>query len=85
MDRIAATRRSSAADHSAIFLPEPDGTTYRAIVAEGEDAEAMRDHRGGRRHHRQHDRKRPRRSVNDAAHDARGVRIPGTEDDTTSA
>ena len=42
MDRIARHARDlTSADNSAIFLPDPGGQTYRAIVAIGDMAEAL--------------------------------------------
>ena len=42
MDRIARHAKDlTSADNSAIFLPDPDGQTYRAIVAIGDMAEAL--------------------------------------------
>src|SRR5262249_33799605 len=43
MDRIARHARDLLhADNSAIFVPDPDGRTYHAIVAIGEVAEAIK-------------------------------------------
>ncbi|HEX8739008.1 MAG TPA: GAF domain-containing protein [Casimicrobiaceae bacterium] len=43
MDRIARHAKDLlAADNSAIFLPDPGGSTYRAIVALGEVAEQLK-------------------------------------------
>ena len=64
MDRIARHAKDlTSADNSAIFLPDPGGQTYRAIVAIGDIAEALQsaDDRGGRGHHRQPAAERPRR------------------------
>ncbi|MDH5331230.1 MAG: GAF domain-containing protein, partial [Aquincola sp.] len=81
MDRIAAhAKELLAAQNSAIFLPDADGKTYRAIVALGDLADtlkatAIEPGRGiigsliasGRAEF-----------VNDSAADARAVPIPGT-------
>jgi GAF domain-containing protein len=91
MDRIAHhAKELLAADHSAIFLPQgtKDGAapTYRAIVAEGEDAAQVKDAAivsgvgiigsiiaSGRAEY-----------VNDVDHDPRAVLIEGTEQAATS-
>ncbi|HEY7945636.1 MAG TPA: GAF domain-containing protein, partial [Casimicrobiaceae bacterium] len=84
MDRIARHARNLLnAGTSAIFLPEPGGQTYRAIVAVGDIAEAIQSTvinvgegiignlvQSGQ----------PER-INDAAADPRAIQIPGTEKD----
>ncbi len=83
MDRIARHAKDLLrAGSSAIFLPDPGGTTYRAIVAVGDIAEAVQSTviTVGRGHHRQ-----PRRaaaapsSSTTPASDPRAIQIPGTE------
>ena len=82
MDRIAAhAKELLGAQNSAIFLPDADGQTYRAIVALGDMADEAQGHRhrAGARHHRQPDRRAASAEfVNDTAADARAMPIPGT-------
>ena len=82
MDRIAGHAKDLlGGDNSAIFLPDPGGTTYQAIVAIGKDSEAIRSSvveagvgiigslvQSGRAEY-----------VDDTQADARGVQIAGTE------
>ncbi|HWH83661.1 MAG TPA: GAF domain-containing protein, partial [Burkholderiaceae bacterium] len=82
MDRIAAhAKELLAAENSAIFLPEPGGRQYRAIVALGELAQTLKTTvvepgRGIIGHLIESGRPE---FVNDTAADPRGVRIDGTE------
>jgi GAF domain-containing protein len=67
---------------SALFLPEPDGTTFRAITAVGEIADQLRDEtislgRGILGSIAAHKRGE---IVNDTSSDPRGIKISGTED-----
>jgi signal transduction histidine kinase/CheY-like chemotaxis protein/2C-methyl-D-erythritol 2,4-cyclodiphosphate synthase len=82
MDRIARHAKDLLhCDNSAIFLPEPDGRSYRAIVAVGEVSDQIAATEittgsgiignilaAGRAEY-----------VNDTASDARGIQIAGTE------
>ncbi len=84
MDRIARHAKDLlTADSSAIFLPDAGGTSYRAIVAIGDVAEALRETtiepgvgiigslvQSGRAEF-----------INDTQSDSRGVQIAGTEQD----
>jgi GAF domain-containing protein len=82
MDRIAAHAKELLdAGNSAIFLPEGDGSTYRALVALGDLAEklkatAVEPGRGIIGSLIQSGRPE---LVNDTAADPRAVHIPGTE------
>jgi GAF domain-containing protein/DNA-binding response OmpR family regulator len=81
MDRIAGHAKDLlGADNSAIFLPDADGRTYRAIVAIGDIADVLKDEAvvagegiignivlSGRAEY-----------INDTAADPRGVQIAGT-------
>ncbi len=82
MDRIAAHARDLlAAQSSAIFLPDADGTRYRAIVAKGEIADGLKATAiepghgiiGSLLQSGQPE------LINDTAADARGVQLAGTE------
>ncbi|HZI82705.1 MAG TPA: GAF domain-containing protein, partial [Casimicrobiaceae bacterium] len=84
MDRIAGHARNLLnTSSSAIFLPEPDGQSYRAIVAVGDIASEIQSTvinvgegiigsivQSGRAEF-----------VNDASSDARAIQIPGTENE----
>ncbi len=82
MERIAAhARQLLAADTSAIFLPEPDGRQFRAIVAQGDAAEQIQAavvERGIGIIGSVLQSGRPE-FVNDTGADARAVQIGGTE------
>ncbi|HEX6974270.1 MAG TPA: GAF domain-containing protein, partial [Vicinamibacterales bacterium] len=81
MDRIAAhAKELLAAADSAIFLPAADRRTYRAIVAHGRSAEALRATtivRGEGIIGRLIDSGQPE-LINDAHADTRGVQVAGT-------
>ena len=82
MDRIAShAKELLGADTSAIFIPEADGRSYRAIVAIGNDADVIREDTvesgvgiigtlvtSGHAE-----------LINDTGSDARGIQIAGTE------
>jgi GAF domain-containing protein len=82
MDRIAGhAKELLRANDSAIFLPDPDGRTYRALVAVGETAGAIRAtvvETGVGIIGSLLESGRPER-INDTAADPRGVQVPGTE------
>ena len=81
MDRIAGHAKDLLrASDSAIFLPEPGTTTYRAIVAVGEAAEAIRETAvtGGEGIIGSLLVSGKAEYINDTAADPRGVQIPGT-------
>ena len=81
MDRIAHHARDLLqAGSSAIFLPEPDGSTYRAIVATGDIADAIKATviEGGVGIIGSLIQSGKAEFINDAQADERAVRIPGT-------
>jgi len=85
MDRIAGHARDLlGASNSAIFLPDPNGKTHRAIVAVGESAEALRSLRAATVQvgvgiiGNLLESGRPE-LINDTRADPRGVQIPGTD------
>ena len=84
MDRIAHHARDLlAAGSSAIFLPEPGGSTYRAIVATGEIADAVKATviEGGVGIIGSLVQSGKAEFINDAQADPRAVQIPGTGED----
>ena len=81
MDRIALhAKKLLRANNSAIFVPDPGTTTYRAIVAHGEVADAMKAMviKGGVGIIGSIIESGKPEFVNDAEADSRGVQIPGT-------
>jgi GAF domain-containing protein len=85
MDRIAGHARDLlGASNSAIFLPDPNGKSHRAIVAVGESAEALRSLRAATVQvgvgiiGNLLESGRPE-LINDTRADPRGVQIPGTD------
>ena len=81
MDRIARHAKDLLqAGNSAIFVPDPGTTTYRAIVAHGDVADAMKAMviKGGVGIIGSIMQSGKPELVNDAEADPRGVQIPGT-------
>jgi GAF domain-containing protein len=84
MDRIAGHARDLlGANNSAIFLPEPDGKTHRAIVAVGEATErasrARPPCRPASASSATCSKAAGPERINDTGADSRGVQIPGTD------
>ena len=81
MDRIAGHAKDLLqAGNSAIFVPDPGTTTYRAIVAVGDIADAIKAMviEGGKGIIGSIVQSGQPELVNDAEADPRGVQIPGT-------
>jgi GAF domain-containing protein/CheY-like chemotaxis protein len=70
------------ADTSALFLPEPDGRTFRAIAVSGEIAKELRNETISLREGILGNIVNMKKGeiVNDTANDPRGIQIKGTED-----
>ena len=81
MERIAShARELLRADTSAIFLPEAGGSSYRAIVAQGVNAEEIRADtiKGGEGIIGTLAGQGKAEFINDTNQDPRGIQIPGT-------
>jgi GAF domain-containing protein/CheY-like chemotaxis protein/tetratricopeptide (TPR) repeat protein len=81
MERIAShARELLKVDTSAMYLPEADGTSFRAIVVQGADAEAIKAHRinTGEGIIGSLAQQGKAEFVNDISNDPRAVQIPGT-------